>query len=702
MMLLREPRQFLERARRSQSVATGIADSLAELIRLGLCGAWLICCASPAQSATTEMPQHDRPAPPPAPIPPRREFPEASSPPRPPQLQGVPSGLTLYSIGEPTDEEQLYLEFINRARSNPATEGERLRDTTDAEVLQEYKNRPLDLNLMTSQFEAIAPAAPLSMNRGMTLAARLHSQDMLANQFQDHAGTDGSTIEDRINAQGYAWSALGENVYSRARSVWHGHAAFNVDWGGDASTGGMQNPPGHRIAIHEPVYREIGIGVVHGSNGTFGPQVVTQDFGRPRNLVPFVTGVAYYDLNQNSFYDLGEGIQGATVLVEGSLSYAISASSGGYSVPVPGPGTFTVAFSIPGLPVTKTTVVVATNENVKADYSPPYRPPAISGSDQPTVGQANTYQISVVGGATGYRWKQSRRIPAVEPEGAEVGLARVTAATSPGYDVIDTAVKASGKSSFHLAHPEPKDQVLTLNRLYQVSENSQFIFAGRLGLAGTAQTAKAQVSADRGASWQNVWSRSGTEDRGQVAFVIETIPLRSFADQEIMIRFRYDSGIGTFSADTDPGVGFYIDDILLTEAEELTDEASADASPGGAFAFTPVAKGEYSLRARAKVASRIFPWGPAILITAQEGGVAQPRARIISIQKLPGGGVQIVFEVTGALSVAPELESSDSVLGPWAPEAAAVVETIQAGGRFRASSPISPGTERFYRVRLRN
>src|SRR5215208_4318672 len=36
-----------------------------------------------------------------------------------------------YSIGQPTDEEQLYLEFINRARANPPAEGARLAATAD-------------------------------------------------------------------------------------------------------------------------------------------------------------------------------------------------------------------------------------------------------------------------------------------------------------------------------------------------------------------------------------------------------------------------------------------------------------------------------------------------------------------------------------------------------------------------------------------
>src|SRR6476620_15457 len=40
-----------------------------------------------------------------------------------------------YSIGDPTPEEQLYVEFINRARANPPAEGLRLAQTTDPDIL---------------------------------------------------------------------------------------------------------------------------------------------------------------------------------------------------------------------------------------------------------------------------------------------------------------------------------------------------------------------------------------------------------------------------------------------------------------------------------------------------------------------------------------------------------------------------------------
>jgi len=63
-------------------------------------------------------------------------------------------GTVLYSIGQPTDEEQLYLEFINRSRANPPPEGVRLASTTDPYVLAAYEyfivNRTWGLPLIRS------------------------------------------------------------------------------------------------------------------------------------------------------------------------------------------------------------------------------------------------------------------------------------------------------------------------------------------------------------------------------------------------------------------------------------------------------------------------------------------------------------------------------------------------------------------------
>jgi uncharacterized protein YkwD len=331
----------------------------------------LVFLVAPLAGASVAHVQTDEPqAPPPAPPVVTAGALSSGSP-------SAPAG-GLYSIGNPTNEEQYYLELINRARANPPAEGIRLAITTDQNVLSAYGAFGVNLVLMQAQFALIQPAPPLSMNATLTTAARAHSQNMLQHNYQGHNGPDGS-LSTRL--QGYTsgangWS-IGENVYAYSKSVWYGHAGFQVDWGGSAATGGMQSPPGHRNNIHSTGFREVGIGVVLGSNGNVGPQLVTQDFGSVGGLPPFVTGVVYRDLNGNSFYDPGEGVGGVTVTVSNSDSYAVTASSGGYSVPVPGSGNYLVTFNGGSAPASQKNVNVVNAQNTKADY-------VVTGSATPT------------------------------------------------------------------------------------------------------------------------------------------------------------------------------------------------------------------------------------------------------------------------------------------------------------------------------
>jgi uncharacterized protein YkwD len=299
---------------------------------------------------------------------------------------------SLYSIGNPSNEEQLYLEYINRARADAILEANRLKNETAPGVQSAYSFFDINPQNIVNQFTASVAngyldqfAQPLSFNAALLQAAELHSQDMLNNAFQGHSssGSPPSPLVpfggpgERLDAVGYdgGWA---ENVYSYSDSVAEGHAGFDVDWGDVDNPGdpnynpafagqGMQNPAGHRGNIHNNDYKEIGVGLVLGSNGGVGPQLVTQDFGDPGE-VAFVTGVVYEDLNGNDFYDVGEGRSGVRVDVEGSAYYALSAASGGYSVPASGNGVLDVMFSGGGFANFMTTATITGGLNVKVDY----------------------------------------------------------------------------------------------------------------------------------------------------------------------------------------------------------------------------------------------------------------------------------------------------------------------------------------------
>ena len=103
---------------------------------------------------------------------------------------------------------------------------------------------------------AKAGLGALAVDARLTAAANAHSADQAATNRMDHTGSDGSTMADRVNASGYRWRALGENVavgYQDAASV---------------MTGWMKSA-GHRKNILTPGFTAIGVAVAAAGDGTY-------------------------------------------------------------------------------------------------------------------------------------------------------------------------------------------------------------------------------------------------------------------------------------------------------------------------------------------------------------------------------------------------------------------------------------------------
>lgn len=279
---------------------------------------------------------------------------------QPPQI------LSIYSHGDPTDEEQYMLELINRARSDPNAEGIRLSTTTDPDVSGSYDYfKTPTRSQVAADFSTMTPKAPLAFNAKLINAARLHSQDMLANNFQSHTGSNGSTLPQRTSAAGYTSGYVGENIFAYTRSVFHAHASFLIDFGNDATLGHRKN-----IMNYDGTgifYTEIGVGMIHGSNGGVGPIITTEDFGNADKH--FITGVAYDDANSNGFYDMGEGLAGITITPSSGSSTAVTSSSGGYAIPMAdNAGTVSVTATGTGLGTVSHQIDFG-SENVKMDFT---------------------------------------------------------------------------------------------------------------------------------------------------------------------------------------------------------------------------------------------------------------------------------------------------------------------------------------------
>lgn len=87
----------------------------------------------------------------------------------------------------------------------------------------------------------------LKLDDRLTAAAQLHADWMRSNGRLSHRGENGSSVSGRIVAQGYRWSAAGENIaagYSSAQSV----------------TSGWMGSSGHRRNILNDSYVHCGFG----------------------------------------------------------------------------------------------------------------------------------------------------------------------------------------------------------------------------------------------------------------------------------------------------------------------------------------------------------------------------------------------------------------------------------------------------------
>ncbi|MCB5183289.1 CAP domain-containing protein [Streptomyces antimicrobicus] len=118
---------------------------------------------------------------------------------------------------------------------------------------------------LVNKERAAAGCGPLATNAKLTAAARAYSDTMARSGVMSHTGPDGSTMTSRVEAAGYGWSRLGENI---ARGQADAQAVMNA-W---------MNSSGHRANILNCAFKEIGIGVHKGDGGPWW----TQNFGTPR------------------------------------------------------------------------------------------------------------------------------------------------------------------------------------------------------------------------------------------------------------------------------------------------------------------------------------------------------------------------------------------------------------------------------------
>jgi uncharacterized protein YkwD len=134
----------------------------------------------------------------------------------------------------------------------------------DAGPVTGYESQILTMVNDERRSQGLGPLQPQSQ---LQAAARVQATDMACNHFTGHTGSDGSSVRDRVEAQGYTWSWIGENYMVTSQGP-----QYAFDW--------WMNSQPHRDNILGANYTEIGVGVIYSADSDYGTYYVLV-FARP-------------------------------------------------------------------------------------------------------------------------------------------------------------------------------------------------------------------------------------------------------------------------------------------------------------------------------------------------------------------------------------------------------------------------------------
>lgn len=271
-----------------------------------------------------------------------------------------------------SNEDQLLLELVNRARADPIAEIQRnlILDRRDSDLTESDLVTDINQDLTENEEISADPKQPLAPHQALATAMEKHVNDMLLRDYFGHDSPEGSTPSSRARAEGYptgageniAWSGRTDGI-QQVEEIYKRHR-------------GLVRSKGHRVNMMRDRWREVGSAVEYGTFRrdfqSFRSIMVGTLFGN-RGGNHFITGVAISDqVVRNNFYEIGEGLGGIRIEAKqigtDETYTTITGLSGGYSLRVP-QGTYTLTASGSNIRRTIVRNIVVEDQNVKVDFN---------------------------------------------------------------------------------------------------------------------------------------------------------------------------------------------------------------------------------------------------------------------------------------------------------------------------------------------
>lgn len=353
-------------------MADDVSDNAGWGTRIFFMSALLFFIIHPIRAIADFAPEED---------PPTAERILPAPPPKPPIRKAEPTEWTYHKTADdlhPNGFEQQQMWLMNRARQDPAAEGEWLAVLDDPYIVAAVDYFNVDIDMLKAEFNAYPAQPPGAFDVRLYYAAYAHCEYLIQADTQSHTGQF-----ERINAAGFVYNRALGSVFSYAEGSVDAHASFNIDYG--YGEGGMQDGRGHRMGTMslKPLtdgtfasgdYYNVGVAVIpeNNQNTRVGPYVVTENFARAYTAEPdhynrFIVGTVWEDSNDDGMYSIGEGEGVVTVTPINCGFFAATPPAGGFAVPVTAQAIYDVRFTGEGLPFPITRTVTVKDLSVLVD-----------------------------------------------------------------------------------------------------------------------------------------------------------------------------------------------------------------------------------------------------------------------------------------------------------------------------------------------